>query len=110
MSGLRTKTSALRPRIYDVEYTHAPSKGLSSSNDLCNFDDFDASFTFFFSRETFSTRSRERCERLNMMSGFGMAFGMVWGIERSDEMSVRRWLDVTHKKIDWAQEEISSYS
>lgn len=35
---------------------------------------------------------------------------MVWGIVRSDEMSVRGWLDVTHKKIDWAQEEISSYS
>jgi len=92
------------------EMRGAPSKGLSSSNDLCNFDDFDASFKFFFSRETFSTRSRERCERLNMMSGCGMAFGTVWGIVRSDEMSVRGLLDVTHKKIDWAQEEISSYS
>lgn len=80
---------SLAPHICDTGYTHAPSNGLSSSNDLCNFDDFDASFTFFFSRETFSTRSRERCERLNMISGFRIAFGIVWGIVRSDEMSVR---------------------
>ena len=39
-----------------------------SSNDFCNFDNFEESLKVFFSRATFSTRSPERYDRLNMIT------------------------------------------
>lgn len=59
------------PRYFDRKNgdgnTYAPTGGLSS-NDFCNFDNFEESLKVFFSRGTFSTRSPERYDRLNMIT------------------------------------------